>query len=55
MFVIVDAGEESILDLKEAVFEQDPASASGLGGAVPEMRVRTKRYLEDFPFRIIWW
>lgn len=50
VFVIVDAGEESILDLKEAVFEQDPASASGLGGAVPEMRVRTKRYLEDFPF-----
>ncbi|KEF59451.1 uncharacterized protein A1O9_04295 [Exophiala aquamarina CBS 119918] len=49
VFVIVDAGEESILDLKEAVFEQDPASSSG-PGAVSEMRVRTKRYLEDFPF-----
>lgn len=49
VFVIVDAGEESILDLKEAVFEPDPASSSGPSG-VFEMRVRTKRYLEDFPF-----
>jgi len=49
VFVIVDAGEESILDLKEAVFEEDPASSS-ISGGVSEMRVRTKRYLEDFPF-----
>jgi midasin len=49
VFVIVDAGPESILDLKEAVFEPDPTAASGGGGA-GEMRVRTKRYLEDFPF-----
>lgn len=50
VFVIVDAGEESILDLKEAVFEQDPSSSGNGVGGVPEMRVRTKRYLEDFPF-----
>ncbi|OAP57631.1 hypothetical protein AYL99_08369 [Fonsecaea erecta] len=58
VFVIVDAGEESILDLKEAVFEPDPASqgrhhaqAGGAGsGGVGEMRVRTKRYLDGFPF-----
>lgn len=48
VFVIVDAGPESILDLKEAVFEPDPQS--GADGGPVEMRVRTKRYLEDFPF-----
>jgi len=49
VFVIVDAGEESILDLKEAIFETDQSStAAGIGGG--EMRVRTKRYLEGFPF-----
>ncbi|EXJ95383.1 hypothetical protein A1O1_00504 [Capronia coronata CBS 617.96] len=48
VFVIVDAGPESILDLKEAVFEPDPQST--VEGGPVEMRVRTKRYLEDFPF-----
>ncbi|KIW88587.1 uncharacterized protein Z519_10633 [Cladophialophora bantiana CBS 173.52] len=55
VFVIVDAGEESILDLKEAIFEPDntasSSSASGKEvGAITEMRVRTKRYLDGFPF-----
>ncbi|KAL2395412.1 Midasin [Exophiala dermatitidis] len=50
VFVIVDAGPESILDLKEAVFEPDPNSAGGADSGPVEMRVRTKRYLEDFPF-----
>ncbi|KAJ9639642.1 AAA ATPase midasin [Knufia peltigerae] len=48
VFVIVDAGRDSILDLQEAVYEPDPAAAAA-GGQV-EMRLRTKRYLEDFPF-----
>ncbi|OAG39541.1 hypothetical protein AYO21_06185 [Fonsecaea monophora] len=59
VFVIVDAGDESILDLKEAVFEPDPSHAVLLGGGgagtssgqgIGEMRVRTKRYLDGFPF-----
>ncbi|OQV03835.1 AAA domain-containing protein [Cladophialophora immunda] len=60
VFVIVDAGDESILDLKEAVFEPDPAAQShaagpsgsgkGTGPGAAEMRVRTKRYLDGFPF-----
>ncbi|KAL9614428.1 MAG: hypothetical protein Q9167_001099 [Letrouitia subvulpina] len=42
VFVIVDSvGEESIVDMNEAVFEPD---ASG------EPRVRMKRYLDGFPF-----
>ncbi|KIV89827.1 hypothetical protein PV10_07197 [Exophiala mesophila] len=49
VFVIVDAGDESILDLKEAVFEPDPAFDASAGGK-PEMRVTTRRYLEHFPF-----
>ncbi|KAL6249838.1 AAA ATPase midasin [Rhinocladiella similis] len=43
VFVIVDAGQDSILDLQEAVYEADPVHNG-------EMRLRTKRYLEDFPF-----
>ncbi|KIW15707.1 hypothetical protein PV08_05757 [Exophiala spinifera] len=43
VFVIVDAGQDSILDLQEAVYEADPVQSG-------EMRLRTKRYLEDFPF-----
>ncbi|OAL28055.1 hypothetical protein AYO22_03082 [Fonsecaea multimorphosa] len=58
VFVIVDAGDESILDLKEAVFEPDPNPAAsqshhagaGTGTGTGEMRVRTKRYLDGFPF-----
>lgn len=52
VFVIVDAGPESILDLKEAVFEPDPMSAVNGpdGSGAREMRVRTKRYLDGFPF-----
>lgn len=51
VFVIVDAGDESILDLKEAVFEPDPLFDSGANiGGKPEMRVTTRRYLEHFPF-----
>ncbi|EXJ89149.1 hypothetical protein A1O3_02213 [Capronia epimyces CBS 606.96] len=50
VFVIVDAGPESILDLKQAVFEPDPTAAPAADGGPVEMRVRTKRYLEDFPF-----
>ncbi|EXJ70340.1 uncharacterized protein A1O5_06408 [Cladophialophora psammophila CBS 110553] len=55
VFVIVDAGEESILDLKEAIFEPDTTASSSSGsgkgaGAISEMRVRTKRYLDGFPF-----
>jgi len=45
VFVIVDAGPESIVDLKEAIFEWED-NGEGRG----EMKVRTKRYLEDFPF-----
>ncbi|KIX05872.1 uncharacterized protein Z518_03845 [Rhinocladiella mackenziei CBS 650.93] len=50
VFVIVDAsaGSESILDLKQAVFEPDLDFADGEGPA--KMTVRTKRYLDDFPF-----
>jgi midasin len=47
VFVIVDAGQDSILDLQEAVYEPDPLAVNGAAG---EMRLRTKRYLEDFPF-----
>lgn len=57
VFVIVDAGPESILDLKQAVFEPDPNASTNLdlnatsgSASLGEMRVRTKRYLEDFPF-----
>ncbi|KAJ9609057.1 AAA ATPase midasin [Cladophialophora chaetospira] len=47
VFVIVDAGQESILDLKEAVYERDPnASVNG----ADEMKLRMKRYLDGFPF-----
>lgn len=45
VFVIVDAGQDSILDLQEAVYEPDPLAVNA-----GEMRLRTKRYLEDFPF-----
>jgi len=45
VFVVVDNSEESIVDLKEVVFEKDPADENG------EMKVRTKRYLEGFPFQ----
>ncbi|KAK5359025.1 AAA ATPase midasin [Exophiala xenobiotica] len=48
VFVIVDAGQDSILDLQEAVYEPDPLAVNGAGAG--EMRLRTKRYLEDFPF-----
>ncbi|ETI28556.1 hypothetical protein G647_01006 [Cladophialophora carrionii CBS 160.54] len=48
VFVIVDAGQESILDLKEAVYERDPTAADGAGG--DEMKLRMKRYLDGFPF-----
>ncbi|KAK5030524.1 AAA ATPase midasin [Exophiala sideris] len=44
VFVIVDAGQDSILEMQEAVYEPDPNSATG------EMKLRTRRYLEDFPF-----
>lgn len=51
VFVILDnitpnsetEGGESILDLKEAVFEPDPTKEG-------EMKVVTRRYLEHFPF-----
>ena len=45
VFVVVDNSEESIVDLKEVVFEKDPSDENG------EMKVRTKRYLEGFPFQ----
>lgn len=44
VFVIVDAGAESILDLKEAVYEADESDKGG------EMKLRIKRYLDGFPF-----
>lgn len=47
VFVIVDAGQESILDLKEAVYERDASSAKEGGD---EMKLRMKRYLDGFPF-----
>ena len=63
VFVIVDAGQESILDLKEAVYERDSTSASGAStseaamgvgeGAAKgkgEMKLSMKRYLDGFPF-----
>ncbi|KAG0160701.1 hypothetical protein PDIDSM_8231 [Penicillium digitatum] len=44
VFIIVDAVKgSSILDLSQASFEADPGS----GG---EMKLKMKRYLEDFPF-----
>lgn len=44
VFIIVDAVKgSSILDLSQASFEADPSS----GG---EMKLKMKRYLEDFPF-----
>jgi midasin len=48
VFVIVDAGQESILDLKEAVYERDPNATDGNGG--DELKLRMKRYLDGFPF-----
>ena len=48
VFVIVDAGQESILDLKEAVYAHDPTAAGN--GAGNEMKLRMKRYLDGFPF-----
>ncbi|KIW72903.1 hypothetical protein PV04_01064 [Phialophora macrospora] len=48
VFVIVDAGQESILDLKEAVYERDPNATDGSGADEPKLRM--KRYLDGFPF-----
>lgn len=46
VFVIVDAGKDSIVDLKEATFErEDPLDPQS------ELKVKTKRYLEGFPFQ----
>jgi midasin len=52
VFVIVDAGDESILDLKEAVYEREPMSSTSAvdGGKQAEMKLRMKRYLDSFPF-----
>ncbi|KAL8796326.1 MAG: hypothetical protein Q9195_001233 [Heterodermia aff. obscurata] len=47
VFVIVDAvrGEESIVDMSQAVFEPDPS-----GGGDGAQKLKIKRYLDDFPF-----
>jgi midasin len=45
VFIIVDAVKgSSILDLTQASFEPDENSVTG------EMKLKIKRYLEDFPF-----
>ncbi|EXJ64606.1 hypothetical protein A1O7_00943 [Cladophialophora yegresii CBS 114405] len=50
VFVIVDAGQESILDLKEAAYERDPSAATDGSAVGNEMKLRMKRYLDGFPF-----
>ncbi len=45
VFIIVDAIKgSSILDLTQAIFEPDENGGTG------EMKLKIKRYLEDFPF-----
>ncbi|KAL8831495.1 MAG: hypothetical protein Q9191_000836 [Dirinaria sp. TL-2023a] len=52
VFVIVDAGRgnESIVDMSQAVFEPDPHPDSGGGGGGGGQKLKIKRYLEGFPF-----
>lgn len=59
VFVVVDGGEESIVDLKEVVFEKQQVVGKGAGGGsgggagdgeVEEV-MKTRRYLEGFPFQ----
>jgi midasin len=53
VFVVVDscaARGNSILDLTQAVFEEDLAADSSSGGGRGEMKLKMKRYLDGFPF-----
>jgi len=49
VFVIVDSGEESIVDLKEVTFEKNEAKNDNKDD--DGMVVKTRRYLENFPFQ----
>lgn len=51
VFVIVDNSKESILDLKEVVFEKPAVGAKGGKDILTEPVITTKRYLEGFPFQ----